>query len=412
MSDMVFAQCKIRCGDFESLRKMALSLFVPLPIKSGGEGRSYCGPWDCIRRAFSGQNQTKIGRCNVSQVITVRGPISPEELGITTCHNHVLLDLRTLFIMPEEASRIALAEAPLSLKNLGAVRRDAVAVRDNLFLGDIDAAVQELIRYKMMGGNGIVEVSARGIGRDPLGLLKVSNATGLNIICCTGFYIGTSHPHVVEQCSQNELCALMVEELTKGIGTTQIRAGVIKIAMGTTADGPFAIGNEEKVFRAAVRAQAETGAALEIHPARPYTAKHWDTYFDMIKQEGGHLEKCLACHMEFFAQDVDYQKSLLDRGVTVSYDQFGGEEYFYSRGDAYPPDKLRVDGVVALIEAGYSEQVVLSNEVAFKCNYVQFGGHGYAHLLENIVPEFRHKGVTESQIQTMLVENPRRLLAF
>lgn len=348
----------------------------------------------------------------MSQVITVRGPISPEKLGITMCHTHVLLNLMTLFVMPEEASRIALAEAPVTLENLGAVRRDVIGVRDNLLLGDVDAAVRELTRYKMMGGNSLVEVSARGIGRDPVGLLKISNATGLHIVCCTGFYIGASHPSVVAQSSQSELYALMVDELTKGIGTTQIRAGIIKAAMGTTAGSPFASEGEKKVFRAAIRAQAETGAAFEIHPGRPYTDKHWDTYFDIIKQEGGNLEKVIACHMEFWAQDVEYQKSLLDRGVTASYDQFGGEEYFTSRNDAYFPDKLRVDAVTALVEAGYAGQIVLANEVAFKCNYTQFGGHGYGHLLENILPDFRSRGLTEDQFHTMLVENPRRLLPF
>ena len=254
----------------------------------------------------------------MSQVITVRGPISPEELGITMCHTHVLLNLMTLFVMPEEASRIALAESPVTMENLGAVRRDVIAVRDNLLLGDVDTAVSELTQYKMMGGNSVVEVSARGIGRDPVGLLKVSNATGLNIICCTGFYIGASHPPVVAQYSQSELYTLMLDELTKGIGTTQIRAGIIKAAMGTTDGGPFASEDEEKVFRAAIQAQVETGAAFEIHPARPYTDRHWDTYFDIIEKEGGNLEKVIACHMEFWSQDVEYQKSLLDRGVTAS----------------------------------------------------------------------------------------------
>ena len=115
----------------------------------------------------------------MSQVITVKGPISPDELGITMCHTHVLLNLMTLFVMPEEASRIALAESPVTLENLGAVRRDVIGVRDNLLLGDVDTAVHELTQYKMMGGNSVVEVSARGIGRDPVGLLKISNATGL-----------------------------------------------------------------------------------------------------------------------------------------------------------------------------------------------------------------------------------------
>lgn len=345
-------------------------------------------------------------------VMTVRGPIAPEALGITMCHTHVLSDGRCLLAMPEEASRQALADAPLTMQNLGAVRRDALANKDNLVHGDVDAAVRELTRFKMMGGSSVVETSPRGFGRDPVGLFKVSNATGLNIICSTGFYVGASHPPVVAQSSESELRALMVNELTKGIGTTGIRAGVIKIAMGTSWGRPFADANEEKAFRAAVQAHAETGAAIEIHPARPYTTRHWDTYFDIIEKAGGRLEKVMALHMEFFARDIDYQKSLLDRGVTVSYDQFGGEEYFTSRDDAYPPDRLRVDAVCALVEAGHAAKVVLSNEVAWKCNYTEYGGHGYGHILENILPEFRSKGMKEADIRTMLVENPKRMFPF
>jgi phosphotriesterase-related protein len=344
--------------------------------------------------------------------MTVKGPISPDALGVTMCHTHVLSDGTCLFAMPEEASRRALAEAPVTLQNLGAVRRDALANKDNLVHGDVDAAVRELARYQMMGGDSVVEASARGFGRDPVGLFKVSNATGLNIVCCTGFYIGASHPPVVAQSSQSELSTTMVNELTKGIGTTGIRAGVIKIAMGTSGRVAFANENEEKAFRAAVHAHAETGAPIEIHPARPYTNKHWDTYFDIIEEAGGRLEKVMALHMEFYAQDIEYQKSLLDRGVTASYDQFGGEEYFTSRDDAYPPDRLRVDAVCALAEAGYAERVVLSNEVAWKCNYTEYGGHGYGHVLENIVPEFRSKGMRETDIWTMLVENPKRMFPF
>ena len=346
------------------------------------------------------------------QVMTIKGPISSNDLGVTLCHTHVLCNLTCIFAPPEEASKIGLAEVPLRLDNLGAVHRDVLAVKDNLLLGDVDAAVWEVSRYRMMGGNSLVEVSMPGLGRDPVGLFKVSAATDLNIICATGWYIAISHPPLVAQSSRDELCAIMVEELTKGIGKTGIRAGVIKVAMGHNQAGrPFS-GDEEKVLRAAARAQAITGAALTIHPARPYTGKHWHIYMDIVEQEGGRLEKCYLSHMEFFSQDIEYQRSVLDRGVTIAYDQFGNEMYMYSRGEGYPSDRQRVAGILALGKLGYAGQIVLSNEVAYKCSCVQYGGYGYAHVLENILPELRSQGMTEEQFHIMLVENPKRLLAF
>jgi len=138
----------------------------------------------------------------------------------------------------------------------------------------------------MMGGKSLVEASTPGLGRDPIGLSKISAATGLNIVCTTGWYIAISHPPIVAKSSQEELRNIMVAELTKGIGTTDIRAGLIKVGMGYSLGRPFT-GDEEKVFRAAIHAQAITGAPLTIHPARPYTDKHWHTYMDIVKQEGG-----------------------------------------------------------------------------------------------------------------------------
>lgn len=318
-----------------------------------------------------------------------------------------------IYTPPEEASRYAFAEAPVRLDNLGAVRRDVLAVKDNLLHGDIDAAVREVTRYKMMGGNTLIEASTPGLGRDPVGLLKVSNATGLNIVCTTGWYIAASHPPLVGQSSRDELCAIMVDELTKGIGNTGIRAGIIKVGIGYDRAGrPFTHENEEKVLRAAARAQAATGAALTIHPTRPYTGKHWHTYLDIIKQEGGLLEKCFLSHLDFLARDTEYIKTVLERGAIVAFDQFGNEAVSASRGMAFPSDRERLDGVEALVKAGYAGQTLLSNEVALKCDYTECGGYGYAHVLEDILPDLRARGLTEAHFHTMLVENPKRLFPF
>ena len=80
-------------------------------------------------------------------------------------------------------------------------------------------------------------------------------------------------------------------------------------------------------------------------------------------------------------------------------------------GVGFPPDRLRVDGIVGLVKAGFANRIVLSNECAFKLGYRRYGGHGYGHILLNIVPELKYRGVGDAQLHAMLVENPARLLA-
>jgi predicted metal-dependent phosphotriesterase family hydrolase len=75
-------------------------------------------------------------------------------------------------------------------------------------------------------------------------------------------------------------------------------------------------------------------------------------------------------------------------------------------------DILRVEGVVNLVKAGYAKQIVLPNEVSYKASLRKYGGLGYGHLLENIVPDLKYCGITDEQLHTMLVDNPGRLLSF
>ena len=118
--------------------------------------------------------------------------------------------------------------------------------------------------------------------------------------------------------------------------------------------------------------------------------------------------------MEMFCPDVEYQKSVAERGVYIAYDQFGHEQYMDSAspGWGFKPDSTRVECLLQLIRAGYTNRIVLSNEASFKCCQKKYCGYGYAHILETIVPELRFKGVTEEQQNTMLIENIKALLAF
>lgn len=354
----------------------------------------------------------------MAKVNTVKGPISSDELGITMSHVHVLSELKIAEQAKPPATmteaELALLRHPVTTEMLGTIRRhvnDACALDNNL-LGDIDLAINELASYKKMGGTSLVETSIIGLNRNPAGLRRVSEGSGVNIICGTGWYIGGSHPPFARQASIKELSDYMVRELTEGIDDIGIRAGFIKAGLsGPTPDVPFS-GAEENVLRACARTQAITGAAMTMHPCHHYgRARHLHTYLDIIEKEGANLNKCYMSHMEFWHKDIDYQKSLLDRGITLSYDQFGCEEYVRP-GWSKAPDSARVEAVGTLVKMGYAEQIVLSNEIVSKFRLRKYGGLGYAHLLENIVPDLKYFGVTDQQIHTMLVENPRRLLPF
>lgn len=350
----------------------------------------------------------------MAQVMTVLGPMDANRLGITMSHVHLLIELAVAEQResPGNASQKVLFDKPLTMDMLGPLRRRVHLLKDNLVMGDIDEQIGELMLYKRFGGISVVEPGVIGLGRDPVGLRQIAAATGVNVIASSGWYIGASHSQAVNDSSVEKLAEQMIREVTVGIDNTGIRAGVLKAALsGATVDTPYSP-SEEKVLRAGGRAQAATGAAMFIHPCHHYgRARHLEHYLDVLKSEGANLEKIFMGHVDFWAGDIDYQRCILDRGAMVSYDCFG-EEMYVRPGFVRPTDQARVAGVVKLCELGYSKQVLLSAECAYKCTLRKYGGYGYAHVLENILPDLRYYGVSEERIDDMLVGNPRRLLPF
>jgi phosphotriesterase-related protein len=307
---------------------------------------------------------------------------------------------------------------PLSIDMLGLLRRNSSICKDNLILEEKDAAA-ELAKYKLAGGRSFVDVTVDGLGRNPFALKRISAQTGINIICATGWYLHECHPSYVSEMSVDELSSIMVKELTEGIGDSGVRAGVIG-ELGTTE--PLHP-DEKKVLLAAAKAQGETGVPLTIHPAgydmvpnRPDNVRHGcarkgEEYIDIIADEGI-LGKVYMSHMDGVEIDLDYHRRILDRGISIDYDLWGLDTAYYD--DVYPgawgvSDNQRADALLELCEQGYEKNIMLSHDVAMKIQLTKYGGFGYAHLLQNVVPVLKHKGVSESQIRTMMVENPKRI---
>ena len=356
------------------------------------------------------------------KVVTANGDIDPDAVGITMTHEHPLTNMTSWFRMPTEESKKWIAKSKVKIDMLGDLRRNPSACIDNLLLDDVDLIVDEISLYKDAGGSTLVSCSVDGLGRDPVGLKEVSIKTGVNILVPTGFYVQNSHPKHVKNMNSEQLADLMVKELTEGIGDTGIKAGLIG-EVGCNNPVPWHP-EEKKVVEAAGKAQSQVGCAVTIHPPlidfkTKKPVKTAEIYLDALERRDANLEKFYLSHSQFTHFDPEYHMKLIDRGITLNWDSFGCFDimglmhgYYYDPSFTLPYDTVMVNRIIKLCENGYDKNIMLSQDICYKHLLKKYGGYGYSHVIENIVPELRRHNVGEKQIRNMLIENPKKILAF
>lgn len=340
-----------------------------------------------------------------SRVQTVCGPIAPEKLGATLVHEHILLDVSCYFHEPDSEHERELARQPVQLNNLSWVRRNYTRNLDNMRYDDEQLAQKETLLFKEAGGGTIVDIGSVGLGRDPEGLRRISQATGLNIVMGSGYYVAPSHPPDMDDRSEADIEAEIMSDLTVGVGATDIRSGII----GELGCSWPIEKNEIKVLNAGARAQAKTGAPLSVHIGR-----HHDSPLEVagiLRQAGADMAKVTICHLDRDWPDLDTLRKLAAMGCFLEFDMFGQEtgEYPYTPIDRLT-DWQRADLIRLLADEGLLDHILISHDIAFKHRLESYGGPGYAHILKAGLPLLRRKGLTEEQIHAVLVENPARLL--
>ena len=338
---------------------------------------------------------------------TVLGPVKPEVLGPTTTHEHLFIDFRCMFEPPSEATEQYKSFQPVALENLGWVRYNPFRSYDNLLLGDEETAISEALLFKRQGGGTIVDATTIGIGRDPLAVARVARATGLNVVMGAGYYVDAVHPEDMDEKTDADIAQEMIGEITVGIGDTRVKAGII----GELGCSWPLTDNERKVLRAGAAAQRETGAAMLIHPGRHETAPM--EILDVLEGAGADIGRVIMSHLERTIYNVDSLLQLAQRGCYLEYDLFGWETSYYPLAHTdMLNDGQRLDLIKLLVDEGYVTKVVMGQDIFAKHRLVKFGGHGYGHILENIVPRMRKKGMADEDVETIIVENPARILSF
>ena len=303
-------------------------------------------------------------------VRTVLGDVSPTELGLTLCHEHLVT-----------------APAPRL--------RD----HDDLLLNDETRAIEELAVFRRAGGGALVELTVAEFGRDVAALARISRASGVHVIAATGHVSVDYWSDVldIEARDTEQLAEEMTAEVSEGIGTTGIRAGVIKAGSSRDVVTPA----EERVLTAAARAQRITGAPITTHTtagtmaldqARILTRAGADPNHVTL----GHLDRRLA-HAE--------HRALARDGFTLGYDCVSK--------DWYEPDAKRIDMILRLVDDGLVDRITLSGDLARRSSLVAWGGGpGYSYIPWRLVPWLRREGIGDEAIRRITVDNPARLLTW
>ncbi|MCC6316638.1 MAG: phosphotriesterase [Gemmatimonadaceae bacterium] len=348
------------------------------------------------------------------KVQTVLGPIDPAQLGHTLMHEHVLADFSLPETEPDRwkaagrtrpigATAVRLYNAPLTIDILSDVMLGAPN-RENQLLDAEATAVAELAEFKRRGGTALVDVTSIGLRRNPAGLQRVARATGVQLVMGTGWYQAGWWPTGLGDRSIESLVDEMVRDITVGVEGTDVRAGIIgEVGIAGGADSAAA----DRVLRAVGRASRETGAAVLLSGSAGF--RQHGRVLDVLQSEGADLRRAVLGHGDAYAGDLAYLRPLLDRGATIAFDMLGTPPLVTR---TWPIDSEVARTIVELVKAGYADRIVVSQGIEARTNLKAYGGTGYSFIAESFLPYLKRQGLTDAQLNTIVVENPRRLLTL
>ena len=313
-------------------------------------------------------------------VETVHGPVDVEELGRTLIHEH--------FRATDEG-----------------VRHQFPHLYDEQ--EEWENAIADANAVKGHGIRTVVEPSALFLQRDAAFSKRVADEAGIQVVLATGVYTYDHLPQPLLNRDEDALADIFVHEIENGIQGTGVKPAFIKCA----ADEPGLTPNVEKVHRAAARASNRTGRPIMAH-SRPASGTGLDQ-MRIFSEEGVDPTKVQVAHTGD-TDDLDYIERLLDTGCWIGMDRYGL--------DIFLPTEQRQKTVLALLEKGHVDRMFLSQdwcstldwftaEMEEQIKPTAAPNWSMTFLFEQVIPELQERGMTDEQLDEMMVENPKRWLA-
>ncbi|MCL5772189.1 MAG: hypothetical protein M1479_07940 [Actinobacteria bacterium] len=344
-------------------------------------------------------------------ILTVNGKLKKEKLGVTLPHEHLFIDLRFSHSSPSNEFERQLLGKKVNIKNLKYLKVNPYSIKDNLLLSSKKDMRNELIEFKRAGGSTIVNQSAIGCGRFPARAFELSKTSSVNIVMGTGFYTKNTLPDSIIFSSEKKLLEKVLSEFHKGIGGTNIRPGIIgEVGIGATIEEW-----ELKSLKITVKAQKETGMSIFVHiqavPAVPGFKEELNglEVINILEKNGADIERVVICHTDAKI-NIKYLKNILKTGAYIELEHFGKEFYINDKDFLMARDMERIEAVIEMINYGYIDKILISQDVCLKMDLTSYGGFGFVHILKNIVPILLKRGLRKEEIETILIRNPATIL--
>lgn len=278
---------------------------------------------------------------------------------------------------------------------------------------DWRVAAGELAAFRRDGGDLIVDQTVIGLKRDPRGLRDAARAASCAVVAATGTYTAPYLDAATRAADTDTLAARFVAEIRDGIDGSGIRAGLIgEIGCSWPLEAV-----ERRALQAAAQAARVTGAGISVHPGRDARAPF--EIVDILGGSGADLSRVALCHMDrTYPEGRDIgglgPRALAQTGVMVEWDFFGIEtsHYWMDPEVELPTDRGRLRAIRRLIDAGLGAHILVSQDICTRTRTRAFGGHGYGHLLRNVVPLMHRLGFCAPEVFDLIRFNPLRLLAL
>ncbi|XP_049737877.1 phosphotriesterase-related protein isoform X2 [Elephas maximus indicus] len=295
------------------------------------------------------------------KVQTVLGLVEPSNLGRTLTHEHLTMTFDCCYYPPPPCHE-ATSKETIMMKNLFWIQQNPYSHKENLQLNqETEAIKEELLYFKAKGGGALVENTTSGISRNVQTLKWLAEETSVHIISGAGFYVDATHSSETRAMSIEQLTDVLINEILHGADGTNIKCGVI----GEIGCSWPLTASERKVLQATAQAQAQLGCPVIIHPGRNPSAPF--QIIRVLQEAGADISKTVMSHL----------------------------------------DRVRL-----LVNEGYEDRILMAHDIHTKHRLMKYGGHGYSHILTNILPKMLLRGITENTLDKILIENPKQWLMF
>lgn len=372
---------------------------------------------------LTGEKRT--GGMMEQRITTVLGDIAPEDLGLTSAHEHVMADM----IIDKAAQAYFPPERLKAVPENMAFLRDGVSVfsDDCRIWNDVEFAAEELSVFRtQVNGGAVCDASPPGMRGDVRLLREASRRSGVHLLCCTGLYLLHRHPEELRESSQAELEDLFAEEIENGISGTDVKPGFVKCALGTlNEDGTEVHPRELTALRACAATAARYGLSLQVHTAEPMThGMVMDAVHVILHECGLTPDKLIMLHMDAFLRpsadlmryvsgelesrevSVKLPAEILATGANISFDAWGTP--FKS---VLPDDYERARGLIQLLRMGFEDHIVLGHDVITKAAGSGMGYYGFTRFADFVPSMLEPCGFAREVSRKLMKDNPARILA-